>query len=362
MLYYFLYPLRDIFFAFNVFKYITFRAGMSIVTSFLLCLILGPYIIKKLTLLKIGENIRREECLLLYNMQPHKQGTPTMGGILIISAILITVLLWADLSNRYILLCLLSSLWLGLVGFRDDYLKLIKKKSKGLSTCAKLFWQILLGLVIGTVIVNGGEFSTIVDIPFFKRIVLDLGLFYILFIVLVISASSNAVNITDGLDGLATGSVMMVALAFAVLSYVTGHAVFSRYLFIPHVPQAAELTVFCAAIFGASLGFLWFNCYPANIFMGDTGSLSLGGMLGTVAILTKKELLLGLVGGIFVIEVISVIMQVASFKLTGRRIFKMSPLHHHFQMKGLSESKIIIRFWIIGIIFIIFTLVTLKLR
>lgn len=362
MFYHFLYPLSDFFFAFNIFRYITFRAGMSIVTSFLLCVIFGPYLVRKLTHLKIGENIRKDECIALYNLQPHKQGTPTMGGLLIVSSILISVFLWADLSNKYILLCMVSSLWLGLVGFRDDYLKLVKKKSKGLSAKAKLFWQVLLGLVIGVVLISGGEFSTVIDIPFLKRIVLDLGLFYIFFIVLVICASSNAVNITDGLDGLAIGLVMMVALAFSILSYVTGHAVFSSYLFIPHIPQAAELTVFCAAIFGASLGFLWFNCYPANVFMGDTGSLALGGMLGTIAVLIKKELLLGLVGGVFVIEVISVILQVASFKLTGKRIFKMSPLHHHFQMKGWNESKIIIRFWIIGIIFIIFTLMTLKLR
>ena len=362
MFYHFLYPLSDFFFAFNIFKYITFRAGMSIVTSFLLCVIFGPYVVRKLALLKIGENIRKEECLTLYNLQPHKQGTPTMGGLLIISSILISVFLWADLSNKYILLCMVSSFWLGLVGFRDDYLKLVKKKSKGLSAKAKLFWQVLLGLVIGVVLIFSGEFSTVIDIPFLKRVVWDLGLFYVFFIVLVICASSNAVNITDGLDGLAIGLVMMVALAFSILSYVTGHAVFSSYLFIPYIPQAAELTVFCAAIFGASLGFLWFNCYPANVFMGDTGSLALGGMLGTIAVLIKKELLLGLVGGVFVIEVISVILQVASFKLTGKRIFKMSPLHHHFQMKGWNESKIIIRFWIIGIIFIIFTLMTLKLR
>lgn len=362
MLYYFIYPLRDIFFAFNIFKYITFRAGMSIVTSFLFCVIVGPYIIKKLTLLKVGENIRKEECPTLYQLQPHKQGTPTMGGILIIAAVVFTAFLWADLSNKYILLCLVSSFWLGLVGFRDDYLKLTKKKSKGLSPKAKLFWQAMLGLVIGVILFTSGQFSTIVDIPFLKRVVWDWGPFYIFFIMLVIAASSNAVNITDGLDGLAIGLVMMVALSFAILSYITGHAVFSSYLFIPHIPQAAELTVFCAAIFGASLGFLWFNCYPANIIMGDTGSLALGGMLGTVAVLIKKELLLGLVGGVFVIEVISVILQVASFKLTGRRIFKMSPLHHHFQMKGWSESKIIIRFWILGIIFVIFTLMTMKLR
>lgn len=335
---------------------------MSIVSSFLICVIFGPYLIKKLTLLKVGENIRKEECLALYNMQPHKQGTPTMGGLLIISSIVISVFLWADLSNKYILLCLISSLWLGLLGFRDDYLKLVKKRSKGISAKAKLFWQALLGLVIGIILFSSEDFSTIVDIPFLKRLVWDLGVFYIFFIMVVISASSNAVNITDGLDGLAIGLVMMVALAYAVLSYITGHAVFSGYLFIPHIPQAAELTVFCAAIFGASLGFLWFNCYPANIIMGDTGSLALGGMLGTIAILTKKELLLGLVGGIFVIEVVSVILQVISFKLTGRRIFKMSPLHHHFQMQGWNESKIIIRFWILGIIFIIFTLMTLKLR
>lgn len=362
MLYHFLYPLRDVIFGFNVFRYITFRAGMSAITSFLICCIFGPYFINKLTSLKIGENIRREECPALYNMQPHKQGTPTMGGLLVISSIVLSVLLWADLNNKYILISLMSSLWLGLLGFRDDYSKLVRAGSRGLSARTKLFWQTLLALVIGAVLFTGGEFSTVLDVPFVKKAFVDIGILYILLIILVIVSSSNAVNITDGLDGLAIGSVTMVALSYCVLSYVTGHSVFSSYLFIPHIPLSAELTVFCAAILGASLGFLWFNCYPANIFMGDTGSLALGGMIGTVAILIKKELLLGLVGIVFVIEAVSVILQVVWFKLTGRRIFKMSPLHHHFQMAGWNESKIIVRFWIIGIIFLIFTMMTLKLR
>lgn len=362
MLYHFLYPLREVFFGFNVFRYVTFRAGMSAVTSFLICIIFGPYIIKKLSSLNISENIRRKECPTLYDIQPQKQGTPTMGGLLIIFSIVISAILWADLSNKYILICLISSLWLAMLGFRDDYLKLVRKSSRGLSVKAKLFWQIWLGLIIGIILFTSGEFSTVLDIPFLKKVVLDLGFFYILLIVLVIVATSNAVNITDGLDGLAIGSVTMVALSYSILSYVTGHFKLSDYLFILHIPQAAELTVFCAAILGASLGFLWFNCYPAGVFMGDTGSLALGGMIGTVAILIKKELLLGLVGGIFVMEAVSVILQVAWFKLTGKRIFKIAPLHHHFQMKGLKESKIIIRFWIIGIIFLIFTLMTLKLR
>lgn len=362
MLYHLLYPLSDIFFGFNVFRYITFRAGMAAITSFLLCVIFGPYIIRKLTALKVGENIRKEECPSLYNVQSHKQGTPTMGGIFVIGAIVFAVLLWADLTNEYTLITLAASLWLALLGFRDDYLKLVRKRSKGLSAKAKLFWQVLLGIIVGILVLSKGDFSTVLDIPFLKTLQIDLGIFYILLVVVVITASSNAVNITDGLDGLAIGAVMMVALSFVILSYVSGNMVFSRYLLIPYIPKAAELAIFCSAILGASLGFLWFNCYPANIFMGDTGSLSLGGMIGVIAILIKKELLLGLVGIIFVIEAASVILQVISFKLTGKRIFKMSPLHHHFQMLGWKESKIIIRFWIIGLIFVIFTLMTLKLR
>ncbi|PIQ88278.1 MAG: phospho-N-acetylmuramoyl-pentapeptide-transferase [Candidatus Omnitrophica bacterium CG11_big_fil_rev_8_21_14_0_20_42_13] len=362
MFYHFLYPLKDIFFGFNIFKYITFRAAMAAFTSFLLCVILGPFFIKKLTLLKVGENIRKDECIKLYNMQPHKQGTPTMGGLFIIASIVISVSLWADFTNGYILICLVSALWLGLLGFKDDYRKLVNKSSKGLSAKSKLFWQSLLGLAIGVILFNDEKFSTILDIPFLKEIALDLGIFYVVFTVIVIMASSNAVNITDGLDGLAIGLVIMVVVSYSILSYVTGHAVFSKYLLIPYMPEAAELTVFCSAIFGASLGFLWFNAHPADVFMGDTGSLSLGGMIGTIAILTKKELLLLLVGMVFVIEVLSVMIQVFCFKLTGKRVFKMSPLHHHFQVAGWKESKIIIRFWIIGIILLIFTLMTLKLR
>ena len=362
MFYHFLYPLKDVFSAFNIFRYITFRAGMSAVTSFLVCVIFGPYIIKKLASLKVCENIRKEECLALYKMQPHKQGTPTMGGLLIVFAISISVLLWADLANSYILISLLSALWLAALGFRDDYIKLAKCRSKGLSGKTKLFWQIVLGGIIGIILFFDGTFSTVLDVPFFKKVVIDLGFFYIFFIILVIVATSNAVNITDGLDGLAIGTVTMVTICYFILSYIVGHAVFSKYLLISHIPQAAELTVFCAAILGAALGFLWFNCHPANIFMGDTGSLALGGMIGTIAILTKKELLLIFVGGVFVIEVLSVIIQVIWFKSTGKRIFKMSPLHHHFQMLGWKESKIIIRFWIVSIIFLIFALITLKLR
>lgn len=363
MLYYLLYPLRDYLFIFNIFKYITLRSIAAGVTAFLISLILGPWIIKKLTILKIGENIRnKEECPPLHNLQNHKKGTPTMGGILIILAILTSTLLWANLYNRFILLAILSCVWLGTIGFIDDYIKLKKKRSKGLAARQKLMAQFILGLIVGAVLYLEPSFTTKLDIPFLKKLVIDLGVFYIIFVALVITASSNAVNLTDGLDGLAIGCVIMVALSYAALSYVSGNINFSHYLLIPYIPGAGELTVFCASILGAGLGFLWFNSYPATIFMGDVGSLMLGGALGTVAVCIKKELLLGIVGGVFVIESMSVILQVGSFKLRKKRIFKIAPLHHHFQMLGWQEPKVIVRFWIIAIILAMVTLATLKLR
>ncbi|MFQ5681402.1 MAG: phospho-N-acetylmuramoyl-pentapeptide-transferase [Candidatus Omnitrophota bacterium] len=362
MLYHLLYSFRDLFFGFNVFRYITVRAGLGAVTAFLFCVIFGPWFIRKLRAGKIGEEAFKPHCGRIYAAQKEKQGKPTMGGVLIIAAIVFAVVLWGDLGSPYILLALLSLLWLGLVGFRDDYLKWSGIAPGGLRAKDKLLWQGLLALVIAGLLFWGGDFSTIVDVPFLKNLAWDIGAFYVLLIILVVVASSNAVNITDGLDGLAIGSVTMVALFYCLLSYVSGHYAFSKYLLIPHIPLAGELTVFCAAVFGASLGFLWFNCYPAEIFMGDTGSLALGGALGTIAVLIKKELLLGIVGMVFVFEAFSVIMQVVGFKLTGRRIFDMAPLHHHFQIRGWNENKIIVRFWIVGIIFIICTLMTLKLR
>lgn len=335
---------------------------MAALTAFLISLIFGPPVIKMLKKLKIGENIRREDSAKLYELHSKKQDTPTMGGILILSAIVISTLLWADIFNVYIMLVIFATLWLGATGFMDDYLKQIKKKSKGLTATTKFTSQIILGLILGTALFLNPLVNTRIDVPFFKDLSIELGIFYILFVVLVIAGSSNAVNLTDGLDGLAIGCVIMVAIAFSILSYVSGNIKFSNYLLIPYIKGAGELTVFCASIIGAGLGFLWFNCYPASVFMGDVGSLALGGALGTVAILIKKELLLGIVGGIFVLEALSVILQIGSFRLRKKRIFKIAPLHHHFQFLGWPESKVIVRFWIVAALLALLTIVTLKIR
>ncbi|HOX55173.1 MAG: phospho-N-acetylmuramoyl-pentapeptide-transferase [Candidatus Omnitrophica bacterium] len=362
MFYHFLYPLRDIFFGFNVLHYITFRAAMAAVTAFVLCLILGQIFIPKFASHKIREKVKKEDSDKLDILHGHKAGTPTMGGVFILLSLFITVLLWADLTNKFILLSLFVSLYLGLLGAKDDLLKQKGKVSKGLSAKAKLFWQVLLGLIVGAVLYLDPNFSLNLSLPFLKNVVIDAGLFYILFAALVIVATSNAVNITDGLDGLAIGCISISALTIAILSYISGNLKFSEYLFLPYIQDAGELTVYCSAIFGASLGFLWYNCHPAEIFMGDVGSLALGGTLGAIAIFIKKEFLLVLLGGIFVIEAASVILQVGSFKLRKKRIFKIAPLHHHFQFLGWDESKVIIRFWIIAIILALITLATLKLR
>ncbi|MCM8781343.1 MAG: phospho-N-acetylmuramoyl-pentapeptide-transferase [Candidatus Omnitrophica bacterium] len=362
MLYHLLYPLHRFVSFFNIFRYITFRAAMAAITAFAISLLLGPGVIRLLKRLKIGENIRREDSARLYELHSKKQDTPTMGGILIITAIICSTLLWADLFNRQIILAVFSTFWLALTGLVDDYLKQVRKKSKGLTATAKLTSQIILGLLLGIILSLDPQNTTRLDIPFLKDVSIELGVFYILFVILVITGSSNAVNLTDGLDGLAIGIVVMVALAFSVLSYVSGNIKFSNYLLIPYIRGSGELSIFCASILGAGLGFLWFNCYPASIFMGDVGSLALGGALGTVAILIKKELLLIIVGGIFVLEALSVILQVISFRFTKRRIFKIAPLHHHFQFMGWPESKVIVRFWIIASLLALFTLVTLKIR
>ncbi|MCM8801223.1 MAG: phospho-N-acetylmuramoyl-pentapeptide-transferase [Candidatus Omnitrophica bacterium] len=362
MLYHLLYPLHELISFFNIFRYITFRSAMATLTAFLISLIFGPSIINKLKQLKIKEQIRKEDSERLYELHAQKQNIPTMGGLLILLAILSSNLLWADIFNRYILICLFSTFWLGVTGFLDDYLKQIHKRSKGLTATAKLFSQINLGLILGIILFLDPHNSMRLDFPFFKNLSLDLGIFYILFVILVITGSSNAVNLTDGLDGLAIGIVIMVALSLSVLSYVTGNVKFSQYLLIPYIPNTGELTVFCASIVGAGLGFLWFNCFPASVFMGDVGSLALGGALGTVAVLIKKELLLLIVGGIFVLEALSVILQVASFRLRKKRIFKIAPLHHHFQFLGWTESKVIVRFWILASLLALLTIITLKIR
>lgn len=362
MFYHFLYPLRDLFFGFNVLRYITFRTAMAAVTAFVLSLILGRVFIPRLSSLKIREKVKKQDSVILDNLHSHKAGTPTMGGVFILLSVFITVLLWADLTNKFILLSLFVSLYLGILGATDDILKLRAKVSKGLSAKAKLFWQILLGLLVGAFLYLDPDFSLELSLPFLKNVVIDAGIFYILFAALVIVGTSNAVNITDGLDGLAIGCIIIATLTIGVLSYISGNLKFSEYLFLPYIKDSGELTVYCGSILGAGLGFLWFNCHPAEIFMGDVGSLALGGTLGAVAIFIKKEFLLMLLGGIFVIEAASVILQVGSFKFRKKRIFKIAPLHHHFQFLGWDESKVIIRFWIIAIILALITLATLKLR
>lgn len=362
MLYHLLYQFHGIFPGLNLLRYITFRAAMAAITAFILSLIFGPAIIRALTRLKVGENIRKEDSQKLYELHSKKQDTPTMGGLMILLAIFVSLLLWADISNRYIVIVSFVTLWLGITGLIDDYLKQVRKKSKGLTATAKLSSQILLGSVLGAILFLDPYNSPSVDIPFLKNCTVYLGVFYIFFVILVIAGTSNAVNLTDGLDGLAIGTVIMVAVAFSVLSYVSGNIRFSSYLFIPYIRGAGELTVFCAGLLGAGLGFLWFNCHPASIFMGDVGSLALGGALGAVALLIKKEMLLVIVGGVFVLEALSVILQVASFRFIGRRILKIAPIHHHFQFLGWDENKVIVRFWIVAALLALFTIITLKIR
>jgi len=362
MLYYLLYPLRDFIFAFNLFRYITFRAALACLTAFLLSLIFGGPLIRKLKALKVGEKINKADSVKLDDLHRHKQSTPTMGGILIIGAVIVSTLLWADIASLFIWIVLFSTTWLGLTGFMDDYLKQVKKKASGLTPGVKLTSQIILGLILGIILIMNNRHNALLEIPFLKGVNLDLDGLYILFVILVIAGSSNAVNLTDGLDGLAIGIMVMVGIAFSVLSYVSGNINLSNYLLIPYIKGAGELTIFCASIIGAGLGFLWFNCYPASVFMGDVGSLALGGAIGTVALLIKKEMLLIIVGGIFVLEALSVILQVGSFKLTKKRIFKIAPLHHHFQFLDWPENKVIVRFWIIAGLLALFTLVTLKIR
>ncbi len=362
MLYYIFYPLRDFWFGFNVFKYITFRAAMASLTAFLISLIFGPMVIKWLKELSFGQNIRREHVESLYDLHKHKQGTPTMGGILIILAITVSTLLWADVLNQYVLLTLASFLWFGLLGFTDDYIKVIKKRNLGLTAKKKLMGQALLGLLVAIYIMAFTPIPTTLSIPFIKSAAFNLGAVYILFVILVVISSTNAVNLTDGLDGLAIGCTVVAAITYSVLSYISGNIKFTEYLNIFYLQGSGELSVFCAAMIGAGLGFLWFNAYPATVFMGDTGSLALGGGIGVVAIFIKKELLLFVVGGIFVIEALSVVLQVIWFKTTKKRLFLMSPIHHHFQLLGWSESKITIRFWIISIVMALLSLATLKLQ
>ena len=335
---------------------------MASVTAFFISIILGPVIIEILRRLKIGQNIRKEYVENLYELHKHKAGTPTMGGFIILISIIASTVVWARLDNRFIILCLISIMWLGLIGFIDDYFKLIREKALGLRASAKFMGQIILAVFVAWYIYNDKAIPPTLYFPFFKNLVINLGMFYILFIILVIVASSNAVNLTDGLDGLAIGCVTIIAITYAIISYITGHVSMCDYLNIYYLPGSGELSVLCAAIVGSGLGFLWFNCHPASVFMGDTGSLALGGAIGLISVLLKKEVLLIIIGGVFVVEVLSVIAQVISVKKRGKRIFLISPLHHHFQLTGIPESKVIIRFWIVAIILALFSLATLKIR
>ena len=370
MLYYLLYPLHKYVSGFNLFQYISFRAAFAAITALLISFFVGPRIIRLLRDKQIDQEVRKE------GPQTHlkKQGTPTMGGLIILAATIVPTLLWAQ-AKIYVALVLLATIWMGVVGFIDDYLKVIKKLPKGLYGRYKIVGQVSFGLVLGAIIFFAPQFkdvSTFTTIPFVKNYQLDFGLHlnyplncipYILVVVFIITATSNSVNLTDGLDGLAVGLVAISATVWGVISYVSGRTDFSSYLDIPFLQGAGELTIFCAALSGAALGFLWFNAHPAQVFMGDTGSLALGSALGALAILLKKELLLIIIGGVFVAETLSVIIQVWYFKRTGgKRIFRMAPLHHHFELKGWSEPQVVVRFWIIGILLALLSLSTFKIR
>lgn len=377
MLYWLLYEqLFPHFSPFRLFRFLTFRTAFASLTALFMALVVGPAVIRQLREFQIGQYVREE------GPKGHqkKSGTPTMGGVLITIAIVIPTILWADLGNKFIWLAILATMAFASIGFADDYLKVVHRRNLGLTGRTKLALQVLVSVAIGVVLVmlqSKGEYSTHLLVPFFKNLRPDLVISnlldnpylwpiaflpFVAFVALVIVGSSNAVNLTDGLDGLAIGCTVIAAGALTVLTYVSGHAIFSDYLELQRMPQVAELTIFCGAMVGASIGFLWYNAHPAEIFMGDVGSLALGGAIGTVAVIIKQELLLPFIGGIFVIEAVSVILQVASYKARKKRIFKMAPLHHHFELVGWSESKIITRFWIASLVFALFALTTLKLR
>lgn len=377
MLYYlFFFGLRPHFSPLNVFRYITVRTAVAGLTALLLSLLLGPWMIERLREMQVKQYIREEGP----KAHQKKSGTPTMGGLLIVAAIVVPTLLWADLRNAYVLTAMGATLAFGAIGFADDYNKVVRKHNLGLTAKRKFLLQVLVCIGVGAVLIGlqaKGVYSTQLSVPFLKRVHPDLvidSLFskphiwllayipFLVFLVFVIAGLSNGVNLTDGLDGLAIGCVIISASALTALTYLSSNARFAEYLEIEKIPQAAELTIFCGSVVGASLGFLWYNAHPAEMFMGDVGSLALGGAIGTVAVIIKQEILLVSIGGIFIIELLSVILQVASFKLTGKRIFRMAPLHHHFELAGWSESKVIVRFWIVALIFSLFALTTLKLR
>ena len=346
--------------AFHVFQYLTLRAILASLTAFLISLLLGPKLIRSLSYHQIGQHVRHDGPKIHLT----KAGTPTMGGALILIAIVLTTLLWANLSNHSIWVVLIAIIGFGLIGFADDYLKLVLKNSKGLVPRWKYFWQSVIGLGIAIALYRSAQLpiETQLVIPFFKNLLIPLGIFYIPWVYLVIVGSSNAVNLTDGLDGLAILPTVLVGGALGIFAYLTGNIAYAKYLAIPFVPGAGEIVVICGAIVGAGLGFLWFNTYPAQIFMGDVGALGLGAALGCIAVVVRQELVLLIMGGVFVLETISVILQVVSFKLTGKRIFRMAPIHHHFELKGWPEPRVIVRFWIITVVLVLLGLATLKLR
>lgn len=361
MLYNLIAPFSEDFIFFNLFRYLTFRTGCAILTSLVICFLIAPGMIRWLKKKQAeGQPIRAD------GPETHfkKAGTPTMGGLMILISVAVSTLLWADISNPFIWYALLVMVGFGFIGFMDDYLKLTKKNTKGLSGKMKILIQLLIGVVATLGITHGlpDTMATHVAIPFFKSFFVNLSWFFIPWAVVVMIGASNAVNLTDGLDGLAIVPVAIVAACFGLISYLVGNAVFANYLQIPFVPGTGELAILCGAVVGASMGFLWFNTPPAMVFMGDTGSLAMGGLLGSIAVMTKHELVLAIIGGLFVLETVSVIVQVASFKLTGKRVFRMAPLHHHFEKKGWSEPTVVIRFWIIAMILALIGLSTLKLR
>ncbi|MBN2645487.1 MAG: phospho-N-acetylmuramoyl-pentapeptide-transferase [Desulfuromonadaceae bacterium] len=358
MIYHLLYPLHSELSALYVFRFITFRTIYATITALVLSFILGPWVIERLSRLQIGQVIRKNGPASHFK----KEGTPTMGGTLILLAIVVPTLLWADLTNRFIWIALMVTVGYGVIGFVDDYKKVKLKSSDGLSARGKLVWQILVAAVAGVLLLTCTGFSSAMSVPFFKGFNPELGWFYLIVILVVIVGSGNAVNLTDGLDGLAIGPMIISSAAYLLFAYLAGNARLSAYLQISSVPGAGELAILCGAMVGAGLGFLWFNTYPAQVFMGDVGSLSLGGALGVIALIVKQELVLVIVGGIFVVEALSVIVQVASFRLFGRRVFLMAPIHHHFEKQGWPEQKITVRFWIISIILALVALSTLKLR
>jgi phospho-N-acetylmuramoyl-pentapeptide-transferase len=347
--------------AFNVFGYITLRTVLAAMTALVISFLVGPLMIRKLTAYKIGQAVRDD------GPQTHltKAGTPTMGGALILVSIGVTTLLWADLGNRYVWVVLLTTLGFGIVGWVDDYRKVVHRNPKGLSARAKFFWQSLIALTVAIHLAAHATLpqETELIVPFFKLVAIPLGAVgFVVLTYFVIVGTSNAVNLTDGLDGLAIMPTVMIGGALAIFAYVTGHAVFSKYLGIPYIPGAGELAVFCGALAGAGLAFLWFNAYPAEVFMGDVGALALGAALGVIAVVVRQEIVLFIMGGVFVVETVSVMLQVASYKLTGKRIFRMAPLHHHYELKGWKENQVVVRFWIITMMLVLFGLSTLKLR